>query len=176
MKLRDIAPYLIIVALVAYICTMKQEVQTITIPAHENSRVISAPQPISVADSKLSVELLSKFKQTKDTIIKEKLYREAVQERTYKEVLEDSVQTITVETTVIGAISDQIISYRTNPIKKELKSLKSSTNIYLGAFTRLSPVQNAVGVNMTLKHGKKLITLGYDTSKTISLGVSIKLF
>lgn len=193
MSLRESLPYVIIALLLVYIFSIKREVITVEIPSKNNSKLILKPKPVVRLDSTLlpsmeyrvvqipnpiNQELLSKYNQAKESLTKLQVFKEAVTQREYIETLKDSTQTITVRSKVTGTLDEQIISYRTNPITIERKSLKSSTELYLGAFSTISSdlKQNLnVGVQANLKTKSKIYTIGYDVQKNIHLGISFKI-
>lgn len=180
MRYRDIIYLVIILALVLYIASSLNDRTLVAVPTKINSKVISHPQPVAKPDTILNKELLSEYKAAPDSLAKLQVFKKSVTQREYVETLEDSVQTITIKSTVTGTLDEQIISYRTNPFTMEKESPRSNTSIYLGAFTRfstISPLQEThIGINLHLAHKKKLFTIGYDTSKSITAGIAFKLF
>ena len=195
MNWKKVAPYLVIVLLLIYIFTLEKEVEVIRLPARENSVLITNPKPVVLRDTflvnngqiriierrnKVNQELLQKYNSLKDSVSKLQVFKEAITERKYVETLIDSTQTITVESSVIGTLTEQKISYRTNPITIERKSLKTPMQVYLGAFTtlptNLAEPRLAVGANLNIKHNKTIYNIGFDTEQRVSVGASFKLF
>ena len=195
MNWKKVAPYLVIVLLLIYIFTLEKEVEVIRLPARENSVLITNPKPVVLRDTflvnngqiriierrnKVNQELLQKYNSLKDSVSKLQVFKEAITERKYVETLIDSTQTITVESSVIGTLTEQKISYRTNPITIERKSLKTPMQVYLGAFTtlptNLAEPRLAVGANLNIKHNKTIYNIGFDTEQRVTVGASFKLF
>lgn len=195
MKFYQVAPYLVIIGLLIYIFNLQIGEINVLVPSKEAMKVITNPQPVVKVDSlylssgeirlvsipnPVNQELLTKYNQAKDSLSKLQVYKDAITEREYIEYLSDSVQTVTVRSKVIGTLTEQIISYRTNPITITKKSLKSNTEVFIGAFTGLptDPINNrfTLGANLNIKANKNLYSLGYDTDRRLTLGVSFKLF
>tara|TARA_R110000822_G_scaffold75692_3_gene182112 strand:+ start:2687 stop:3271 length:585 start_codon:yes stop_codon:yes gene_type:complete len=193
MKFHEVAPYFIIAILLIYIVNLKKD-DNVLISEKFATKVITSPEPVVLRDTVfldnnviilkerrpvVDSVLLDKYNSLKDSISKTQVFKDAITQRTYKEELKDSVQTITVTSKVTGTLTEQIISYRTNPITIERKSLRSDTGVYLGGFTSL-PAQTitdnfAVGINMHVQRSKVMYSLGYDTQKRIQLGVAFKI-
>tara|TARA_R110000822_G_scaffold209927_1_gene345762 strand:+ start:71 stop:655 length:585 start_codon:yes stop_codon:yes gene_type:complete len=193
MKFHEVAPYLIIVILLIYIVNLKKY-DNILISEKFATKVIINPEPVVLRDTVfldnnviilkerrpvVDSVLLDKYNSLKDSISKTQVFKEAITQRTYKEELKDSVQTITVTSKVTGTLTEQIISYSTNPITIERKSLRSDLSVFIGGFTSL-PSQTitdnfALGINMHVQKGKTMYSLGYDTQKRIQIGVSFKI-
>lgn len=175
-----------------------REQETITIPPQASSITIEAPEPIVIYDTiikegkteyvakenPINEELLSKYKNSLDSIEKLKLYSLAITERKYFEVFNDSVQKITVESNVIGTLTKQKISYITKP--KEITILKPSNRleIYLGGNISVPVVNPAgslldplgVGLELQVLTNKNIFKLGIDTNKQLQGGISFKIF
>jgi len=194
MKFYQIAPYLVIIGLLIYIFNNNVESIDILIPSKEAIKVVTNPQPVVKVDSlylsngeirlvsvknPVNQELLTKYNQAKDSLSKLQVYKDAITEREYVEYLKDSVQTVTVKSKVIGTLTEQIISYRTNPISITKKSLKSNTEVFIGGFTGLptDPIYNrfTLGANLNIKSKKVLYSIGYDTDRRLTLGAAFKI-
>ena len=172
---------------------MKKEVKVITVPAKTNSQTFSSPTPIQRLDTihtsstnyevikipdPINQELLEKYEKAQDSIVKLNLYKEAITEREYKEVLSDSVQTITVHSKVIGTLTEQIISYTTNPITLEIKSKRSSAEVFLGGFTTIPTMPTGsldVGGQLSIKTKNQLYNIGYTVNGSVMAGISFKI-
>ena len=191
-------PYIIIVVLFAYIfflksCENKKPLPPKITPPKTNTVVIEKPaevikyDTIKVSekevkivqrDNPVNAELLNKYKKAKDSITKLNLYKNAIKERNYINKLTDSLQTITVESNVIGHLERLKISYRTNPIAQPQKPVKNRTHLYLGMSTMLPTNGQDPSIigNMTLTKDKHLFSVGYGFKNEITVGYSIRIF
>lgn len=179
MKLKHILPYVIIAGLVVYLLTMEKGVEYITLPPKVNTKVITTPHPIVTGERVLNIELKTQYEKAKTQAVKDSIFEKAITQRTYVEELKDSVQTITVTSKVTGTLDEQIISYKTNPVTIERKTLKSRTSLYVGGFTSIPsrPEQTFnAGALLNLKTKNKIYSIGYDTDRRITAGVTFKLF
>lgn len=204
MSKANIILLIIIAVLVVYILMIgNSEPKEIIIPSVKNSVVIDDPMPVVIFDTiyldsiqekkvfeivkvknPVNTELLSKYEkaiQENDSLKQIELFKEAITERTYTEYLEDSVQTITVDSKVIGVLKRQTISYITKVKKVTLKPVKLKPSLFIGAFLSV-PVDiqtpSNIGVNITLmnKTKNKYYSIGIDNKKYIYIGVNFKLF
>lgn len=166
----------------------------VAVPVRTNTKVITAPQPIQRTDTlvlsgggvqivprenPVNAELLSRYEATKDSLERLKLYREAVTQREYIETLEDSVQKITVKSSVTGTLDSQVISYTTKPViirgdSRRLKSFSVGTFALLP--TQASTQQFTLGANVSAEFEKVILSVGADVEKRAFVGVSLKLF
>lgn len=192
MKFRDLAPYLLLAISLVYIFRQQKDPQVFFMPPKENAKVISNPMPIILRDTltiageqiirvktnPVNIDLLEKYTKLKDSISKLDLYKDAITERTYKEEVKDSLQTIEVTTVVLGTLKEQMISYKTNPIKVEIKSSDRKKSVFIGVYSQLPTelINPSVGLSASIVSKKTMITIGYDTQKRLMLGTSIKLF
>lgn len=192
-------PYLVIVILVLYIFSLENTETEITIKPVKNEKKIKNPVPIQKLDTTYKMlnkkevvkiikvknpvndELLTAYEiatKENDSLKQLQLYKEAVTERTYKEVLEDSIQTITVKSDVVGTLKNQFISYETK--LKVIKVKKIKTSLYVGAFTytqlNLDEAKIPIGVKLGYFKKNKIYSIGYDTNKRVQFGVAFKLF
>lgn len=193
-KLAHIFPYVVIAGLLIYIQSMEKGVEYVTLPPKVNTKVITTPQPVSRGTQEIKVDgvlkvveipnpvndtLLTAYTTALDSLEQLKLYKEAVTERMYHEQLVDSVQTIDVHTSVTGWMREQKITYRTNPVTVERKSLRSPLSVYAGGFVTLPTLPSTymnVGGMLNIKTKKQLYSVGYDTESKIHLGVGFRLF
>lgn len=185
--IKKILPYLIILILLLLLikCPSK-ETTSVSIPPKTNSFQTVNPEPIVLRDTirlkgevriiekenPINQELLNKYNQAKDSLEKQKLYKEAITERTYKETFEDSVQTIEVESKVIGELESQTISYTIKPNKEKIQ-------LYGGIETNIPTQINRpfnIGLNLQLKNKNKIYKIGYDTGGNITVGVAFSIF
>lgn len=171
----------------------KSETQIIKIPSKTNTVTINNPVPVVLYDTvqekgqiiykeipnKVNEQLLEDYQIAKDSITKLNLYKEAVTERNYTEILEDSVQKITVNSKVIGTLKSQTIQYVTKEQSIFLKPVKlHKTEVFAGISTNIPTIPNiapSIGLNLHLKTKKNLYTVGFDTAKNVNIGVSFKL-
>jgi len=167
----------------------------ITIPAMENTKIITAPLPVVKKDTffletgeikivtvpnPINQEMMTKYYQTKDTLERLKLYQNAIEIREYVETLKDSTQIITVLSSVSGELREQIISYRTLPMEfpRTRNTSKNALFIGLSGGLPLDPNFNTftAGIKADVVTKNKIYSLGYDSQKRINIGLSIKLF
>ncbi|MEM9076302.1 MAG: hypothetical protein AAGC43_04645 [Bacteroidota bacterium] len=193
MKKREIYYIIAVLLLVINTFMMTKEVQYIRLPSKTNTKVITNTLPVKTVpvDGTLTIPKVVRFEQQKndtllklyndaiDSIQKLQLFKEVISERTYREELKDSVQTITVETTVTGFMREQNISYVTNPVNIEKKSLKSRTSLYLGGFSLL-PTESerpiSLGADLNIVTKSNIFSIGIDNQRNIKAGLAFKLF
>jgi len=200
----NIILFLIIAILIAYyIIIANSKPEVIDIPPEANSVVIKEPVAeirfdtifkndilekeivkIVKVENPVNSELLSKYEQAvhdNDSLKQLNLFKDAITERFYNEIFEDSIQTITVDSKVVGVLKSQSISYVTKRRQLTLKPIKMKPSIFVGGFI-CTPVANetasSFGVNLSFmnKTKKQYYTLGIDNRKNIYLGINLKLF
>jgi len=200
----NIILFLIIAILIAYyIIIVNSKPEVIDIPPEANSVVIREPVAeirfdtifkndilekeivkIVKVENPINSELLSKYEQAvhdNDSLKQLNLFKDAITERFYNEIFEDSIQTITVDSKVVGVLKSQSISYVTKTRQLTLKPIKMKPSIFVGGFI-YTPVANetasSFGVNLSFmnKTKKQHYTLGIDNRKNIYLGINLKLF
>lgn len=170
----------------------KEEIRTITIPSKSNSVIIDAPKPIVIHDTiflksgdtiykplvnPVNQELLKKYINITDSISQVEFVKDVITERTYKETLSDSTQTVTVKSLVRGTLLNQSISYITKPSEFVIKPInKVKRELYIGAQLENS-ISPSIGLNISLRSKKKHIyTIGYNTNKNFIIGIAFKIF
>lgn len=196
-------PYLIIAGLLVYIFSMEKEIIQVKIPSKENSVKIADPisevrvdtiyktvfrdgkrkvvKEVVTVENPVNKDLLDKYEEAKksnDSLLLDKIFREAITERLYTEKLVDSVQTITVKSEVIGTLKSQIISYKTNPQTITIKKWKRAS-IYIGGFSYLPTIDGesiSVGLQLQVVNKKRVLTFGFDNTKKVHVGIAFKLF
>jgi len=186
-------PWFIILCLTVLLVLKKEEIRNIYIPSKSNKVTISAPKTIILLDTiykdgltkvievknPVNKVLLDKYTSLQDSISKLEVYKEAITERNYREILQDSVQIITVNSTVIGTLKNQTIEYNTFPQTIEIKTKTPKYSVFLGTFTTI-PKKDitvvSIGANISLKTPKAMYTLGYTNQKQIQAGIAFKLF
>lgn len=137
-----------------------------------------------IATSKnINAELLSQYTSLKDSISKLKLYEDAITEREYNEVYDDSLVTIHVFSKTIGKLIEQKPWYVIKPtsityVEKTTTLPYQPRNKILGGF------ELGMGTNFLPKvkaglyfQNKKdnIISFSYDINKTIWVGYIFKL-
>lgn len=181
----------------------KKEPEVIMIPAQENEFTVENPvaevrfdtiykdlirkveiEKIVYKENPVNKELLSKYEKAmidNDSLKQLELFKEAVTERNYKQTFEDSVQTITVQSEVIGTLKLQSLKYNIKPRQIIIPATVMKPSLFVGGFSYMD-VKNlgapVVGVNISFlnKEKKKSFTFGYDTQKSVHIGMNIKLF
>lgn len=133
---------------------------------------------------KLRTKLEKNF-QKSDTIIKDSLYRNAITERFYEEIFEDSIQKTTVRSKVQGKLLEQELDYF---IKPDTIQIDTVIDYKLPSLNRLKILTGLqINANQQLKVGiqpnlfiqdkkNNLYHIGYDiVNKNYSIGIAIKL-
>lgn len=189
-------PYFVITGLLIYIFMISNsDSQEIIIPSKSNTVYIDNPIEVKVYDtiyrdsiikkevlrvveveSKPNQELLKKYEDANDSILKLELFISAIKERSYIEKLEDSVQTITVKSSVIGTLKSQSISYVTKPItikKKVLPSIYVGGSIQLTTKDGLTP---SASVNISVAGKKTIYSIGINSNKAVFVSAGIRIF
>jgi len=75
---------------------------------------IYEPKPIPYLVKKVDTSLVEEYKKANDSL-KQELFKNAVTVNKYKEVFEDSIQTITVDANVTGKLNSLAVGYKTKP-------------------------------------------------------------
>lgn len=114
---------------------------------------------------------------------KDSLYRDAITERTYNEIFDDSLATVTVHSKVEGRLKRQSVSTvlkeRTVQIDTTLDltvPVEKNIKVYAGA--EISTWQDGVvpSLGLMLQNKKdRILKLSIDTEKNISAGIYFKL-
>lgn len=198
---KSLIPYLVIAGLVIYILMIgRSEEKEILIQSQENTMSVENPVEESRVDTiykdsirrvevlkivkvenPVNKELLAKYEKAvseNDSLKQLQLYKEAITERRYNETFEDSVQTISVESNVIGTLKSQVVNYKTKERTVKVQPDKLKPSVFVGGFSYGTFEEPVFGANMNLlnKDKNKLFTIGYDTQKRVHFGVTIKLF
>ncbi len=201
MKKIAIALGVIIIVLVGYILLTPKKIITkiIEVSSKEGERIIYKPvevvkwdtvyknkviQSVTKVKNPINVDLLKKYneaKQANDSLKLDRLYREAITERTYKELLSDSTVDITVHSFVTGKLTYQKIEYKTKPQKIIIPAEKQRLKVYLGGYTNIgiedySTSSVGASLNVINKNQNKIYTFGYDTKGNATIGISFKIF
>lgn len=176
--MKQVFPYLVIAILVFLLVKdcggntyIKEKPKTNTfkvenpqpITLYDTIYVDSVTTKIVVKENPVNQALLAKYKAAKDSLERLQLYKQAVTQRTYKQLYEDSTQAITVTSKVTGTLDSQGLIYTFKP---SLTTTTSQTNrgLYLG----LSLKANYKPLNRF----EPQISLNYLNNKTL-YGLSI---
>lgn len=192
MNKRELVAWIAVLVLAVMFARKDVEIVEIQLPVRTNTKVITNPAPIADNNTKIIThfETLKVINPANDSLIKAHLrlrdslsrlnnFIEVTKQRDYVELLEDSLQVITVETRVRGFMQEQIIKYKTKPQTVKIKVKNGRKGLYAGGFitmpqqTGLNP---SLGGAINIVSPKKVFTLGYDTNKTLSAGVTFKIF
>lgn len=143
---------------------------------------IYKPNPIPYPVKEVDTTLLEEYKKANDSL-KQKLFESAVTVNEYKEVFEDSIQTITVDANVTGKLNSIAVGYKTKPrtivvdtsLTVEVPENSRSLSPYIETGI---PTQIELNPNIVFKGGidyttKKNWTYGlsYDTEKRVWLKI-----
>lgn len=174
--------------------------EQIVIPSQENTMSIDNPLSVIRTDTiykdsirKIEVlkvvrvenpvneELFAEYEKAvkdNDSLKQAILFKEAVTERKYKEIYEDSVQIITVESDVVGTLTSQAVHYKTRQKTVSFEPIKKKSSLFAGGFIYGNSEETAFGANLNLqnKEKNKIFTVGYDTKKRVHFGLTFKLF
>lgn len=148
-----------------------------TVYSHSTQKPV---QYIAV-ENPVNKELLEAYKKARDSIQKMLLFKEAVTQRKYVEVVSDSLQEITVESEVVGTLLSQKISYVTKAYDLEVvqERKRKFPSLYVGIYNddiRGGDLFRSTGLKLSVKSGQILFDLGINSNKNVFLGVGIKLF
>lgn len=162
----------------------------VPVPAVEGSiekDTIGIPVRVEV-ENPINKKLLQDYIQTKDSLEQLKLYQEAITTRVYSEVFEDTIQRITVESTVQGKLLDQDLNYFIKPRTVRFDTIikipvPTRVKLFVGAEIGMplldlpnfntSPIVKA---NFFLKDKRdNIISTSVSTDKRVWLGYAIKL-
>jgi len=160
------------------------ETHTITIPGKDGRiDTIYQPKPYKVVNP-INSELLKQYTALKDSVKKLEMYSDAIAEREYNEFYEDSNVKIDIYTKIQGKLLKQAPKYFIKPITVSFTDTttinynKPPTNKLLGGIELGLPQfgNPSIKGSIYLQNKKdNIISLGYDTNKTIWIGYIIKL-
>lgn len=197
--------HLAIVGLLIYILLFTgSEIVEVKIPSKENSFEIKDPIPevridtvevevlvngkkvieekIVEVENPVNKELLQKYEEavkSKDSLQQLKIFKEAVKERRYTETLQDSVQTITVKSEVVGTLKSQSISYKTKEQVLKVKVKKIRPSIYVGGFSRIPTIvgeEISFGVQLNIVNKRNSFGVGFDNQKNVLISYTFNPF
>ena len=197
----NIALYLIVAVLIVYIISIgKSEKKEIVIAPQENEMTVENPieqQRVEIiykdsivkkevlkiveVENPVNLVLLENYQialDQNDSLKQLQLYKDAITERIYPVVFEDSVQVITTESGVTGRLNWQTVHYKTKEriITMEPEIVKPS--LFVGGFSYALFEKPAFGLNLELLNGSQNMKfmIGYDTERRVHFGVGIKIF
>jgi len=168
------------------------EIVEVTLPVRRNTKVITTPQPINEGkkevvltnfesikiNNPLNDTLVKAYLAQKDSLSRLNNFIDATRQRDYVELLDDSLQIITVETRVNGFMREQVIKYETKEQKIQVP-IKTRKGLYAGG-SLIMPTQvgqsPTLGGMINIVDKKRVFTLGYDLQGTLQAGVTFKLF
>lgn len=148
---------------------------------------INTPLPIAKKiPNPINNKLLKDYIKLNDSLKKLELYVDAITERDYKEIYEDSIQKIDVSTTVQGKLLKQSLNYFIKPSTITttettiIKPYSPTNKILIGGELRLPPktdIYNPVAkVNLMFQNKKdNIISLSFDSDNQVWIGYTIKL-
>lgn len=85
---------------------------------HTKFDTIYLPSPVKYRNNPHNKELIAKYKSAKDKL---KLYRDAIKEKSYQEIYEDSIQKVTVYSKVQGRLVKQSVNTTLKPKRYKYK-------------------------------------------------------
>lgn len=192
MNKREIVAWIAVVVLSVMFARKDVKIVEIELPVRTNTKVITNPAPIADSNTKIITHfetikitepkndtLVQAYLAQKDSLSKLNHFIDATRQRDYVELLEDSLQVITVETRVRGFMQEQIIKYKTKPQTVKIKVKSGRKGLYAGGFitmpqqTGLNP---SLGGAINVVSPKKVFSLGFDTNKTLTAGLTFKIF
>ena len=161
-----------------------------TIPEIKGSKEINKPKEIIRYDTiyrdtisikriknPINKDLLSKYEAAKTEIERLKLYKKAIEEREYKELLSDSLVNIEVFSNITGKLNHQRIKYTLKERKISFKvPKKDKFGVFLGAFSTYGVDGANLGVDLNVRKDNIIYKLGYTTNSKLFFGVAFKLF
>lgn len=190
---------IIIIVLVVWIVRLyNKEEEQIVIPSQENT--MTSENPVAVirvdtifndsihevlkvveVENPVNEELFAEYEEAvrnNDSLKQVILFKDAVTERRYKEIYEDTIQIITVESDVVGTLLNQTVNYKTKPRIVSIKHEKNKLEVFGGGFVYSDFEETVFGAALSLenKDKNKIFTFGYDTKKCVHVGVTFKLF
>lgn len=156
-------------------------VDTIYKTVFEKGKEIIKTEIIGVANP-VNKNLMNKYREAikeNDSLKQLHIFKEAIRERKYTEVLEDSIQVITVKSDVIGTLKSQLIHYETKEQVLKIDVRKKTGSFFVGGFSKVPLMENeevTFGVKLDLVKEKNIISAGFDNQKNIIIGYTLKLF
>lgn len=167
-------PWISTLILAFLLYSRETRILEVEILSRSGSFELYQPKPVQTLEAPAKkIESFSSLPETK----KVKVYAEAVQKRTYKEVLSDSVQTITVQAETLGILENLKIDYVTKPYTKRVEIPRKRASLYAGPEINLTPTTPTLELKAYLATSKTLYSGGYDiNNKSFAVGAAFKLF
>jgi len=177
------------IGVLIYLLLQKPKVETINVPVLIEVPVagISNSLPPVIMPIPKKVKPRPKLKEEfikSDSITKDSLYEEAIQERYYGEIFSDTIQDIIVTSKVQGVLLEQDVRYEIHPKTIKLDTvvnynIKSKNKLWMHVEGGINPfipeVQPLGKASLILKDKKdRLYSAGIDTQKNIWIGTSIR--
>lgn len=156
----------------------------IPIPAKEGkSDTIYLPSPIKYKENPLNKELEKLYKEAKDSLEKQRVFNEAIKEREYNEIYEDSVVKTTVYTRTQGKLLKQSVNYLVKPYNVKVDTIVNTViqipkrnELYYGFDTNVNMknlTNSSIGSSLLFKNKKdKIIQFGVGI-QDVNKGVSV---
>ena len=129
---------------------------------------IYEPVPVPYTVVELDTTLVEEYKKANDSL-KQEIFNSAVTVREYKEIFEDSIQTITVGANVTGTLNSLSVGYETKP-----RTIVIDTVIPVKVPTKPFTIYGEVGVPTNLLYPQVVFKAGadYKINKTFVVGGS----
>lgn len=156
-------------------------VDTIYKTVFEKGKEIEKIELVGVANP-VNQRLMNKYREAikeNDSLKQLHIFKEAIRERKYTEVLEDSIQIITVKSDVIGTLKSQLIHYETKEQVLKIDVRKKTGSFFVGGFSKVPLMENeevTFGLKLDLVKEKNIISAGFDNQKNVIIGYTLKLF
>lgn len=129
--------------------------------------VIKGKPQIVEKENPVNEKLLNDFKELQDSLKQIEMYKDAITQRTYKEVYNTPEADIKVESKVQGYLTNQKISFTPRAKKK--------FDVFAGVETTITTKPTYTG-NIYIQRKRTIYKIGYNSDKQISVGVAFKLF
>lgn len=160
------------------------EVEVLVPSVEKDFDTIYKPTTVYVKVKEIDSSYYKKYVKLKDSVAKDIMFKEAIEINEYKQVFEDTLQTINVYTKSRGTVLSQSVSYKTKPYTIKVKDsvenkVKSSLSIgtELGIPTvpslDMTPVVKG-NIIFTNKKGNTF-SASYDTEGKVWIGKSWKI-
>ena len=160
---------------------------TVLVPAPELQNTFTTFEPVPMPKPKVvDDKWYNYYKQLKDSIARDSMVKDLATIRDYTNTYEDTVQTITTETSVRGFLLSETVSYKLKPFKIKhdtiirFKKPKKIMGLDIGVDTRLptKPEDSrfVIKPEIGIRVGDLRISGSYDTESTFWLGASYIIF
>lgn len=145
---------------------------------------IYEPEPYPVKVKEIDSTYYEKYKQLKDSVAKDSMFKEAIKINEYNQKFEDTLQTINVYSKTRGNLLEQSVKYTTKPYYitvQDSVAIQKKSSLSVGSEVGI-PTVPALGANPVLK-GNLVFTnkkgntfsASYDTEGRVWLGKSWKI-